>query len=577
MANYNNFQSNNAKHSNSSSRTNIYEADFNPTVNAKGMAEVDNFTKNLDKYIDFVSWGRWNPDLFWDLITPETGGIRLDLDQRVFLRCLARFITNYGVFPRGYGKTLLEIMGMYHTAIFFPDIELTMTAQTRENAAKLVDEKHREILKFYPLMANEITKYSNTKDTVEVIFTSGARIDVMANAQSSKGARRKRLSVEEAAQINAALFEDVLEPIVNVPRRTIGKQALIDPHELNGQISFFTTSWFRGSDEFERNLHMIDNMAELKGNIVLGSDWQLACSYGRGETRSQLLDKKAKLSPTFFAMNYESRWTGATDGSLVSINKVMDLRTLTSVETKAAKNGEYVLSMDVARSEKDSNNQSSIAVLRIIRSKTNKIKQIKVVNLINLPNGLNFTGQTIELKRIAKIFNPKRIIIDGNGLGSAIVDECLKEQIDPLNGETLDCWDTMNNDKEPEIRGADKLVYDLHSQGINTDIIINFIDMIESQKLQLLQKNDNKDYDVNDADYIKSEVLPFIQTDLLLEEIANLKLKKLPSGKYSIEQVTKKINKDRYSAIAYGLWYIKEFEDKQVDSDFDMSAYMFHN
>jgi ribonucleoside-diphosphate reductase alpha chain len=399
----------------------------------------------------------------------------------------------------------------------------------------------------------------------------------MANAQSSKGARRKRLSVEEAAQINAALFEDVLEPIVNVPRRTIGKQALIDPHELNGQISFFTTSWFRGSDEFERNLHMIDNMAELKGNIVLGSDWQLACSYGRGETRSQLLDKKAKLSPTFFAMNYESRWTGATDGSLVSINKVMDLRTLTSVETKAAKNGEYVLSMDVARSEKDSNNQSSIAVLRIIRSKTNKIKQIKVVNLINLPNGLNFTGQTIELKRIAKIFNPKRIIIDGNGLGSAIVDECLKEQIDPLNGETLDCWDTMNNDKEPEIRGADKLVYDLHSQGINTDIIINFIDMIESQKLQLLQKNDNKDYDVNDADYIKSEVLPFIQTDLLLEEIANLKLKKLPSGKYSIEQVTKKINKDRYSAIAYGLWYIKEFEDKQVDSDFDMSAYMFHN
>jgi ribonucleoside-diphosphate reductase alpha chain len=577
MANYNNFQSNNAKHSNSSSRTNIYEADFNPTVNAKGMAEVDNFTKNLDKYIDFVSWGRWNPDLFWDLITPETGGIRLDLDQRVFLRCLARFITNYGVFPRGYGKTLLEIMGMYHTAIFFPDIELTMTAQTRENAAKLVDEKHREILKFYPLMANEITKYSNTKDTVEVIFTSGARIDVMANAQSSKGARRKRLSVEEAAQINAALFEDVLEPIVNVPRRTIGKQALIDPHELNGQISFFTTSWFRGSDEFERNLHMIDNMAELKGNIVLGSDWQLACSYGRGETRSQLLDKKAKLSPTFFAMNYESRWTGATDGSLVSINKVMDLRTLTSVETKAAKNGEYVLSMDVARSEKDSNNQSSIAVLRIIRSKTNKIKQIKVVNLINLPNGLNFTGQTIELKRIAKIFNPKRIIIDGNGLGSAIVDECLKEQIDPLNGETLDCWDTMNNDKEPEIRGADKLVYDLHSQGINTDIIINFIDMIESQKLQLLQKNDNKDYDVNDADYIKSEVLPFIQTDLLLEEIANLKLKKLPSGKYSIEQVTKKINKDRYSAIAYGLWYIKEFEDKQIDNDFDMSAYMFHN
>jgi hypothetical protein len=577
MASYNNFQSNNAKHTTTGSRTNIYEPDFNPTVNSRGIDQTDNFTKNLDKYVDLISWCRWNPDLWWDLITPETGGIRLDLDQRVFLRCLSRFITNYGVFPRGYGKTLLEIMGMYHTAVFFPDIELTMTAQTRENASKLVDEKHREILKFYPLLANEIVKYSNSKDTVEVLFTSGARIDVMANSQSSKGARRKRLSVEEAAQINAALFEDVLEPIVNVPRRTIGKQALIDPHELNGQISFFTTSWFRGSDEFERNLFMLDNMAELKGNIVLGSDWQLACSYGRGETRSQLLEKKAKLSPTFFAMNYESRWTGATDGSLVSINKVMDLRTITAVETKASKNGEYVLSMDVARSERDSNNQSSIAVLKIIRSKTSKIKQIKVVNLINLPNGLNFTGQTIELKRIANHFKPKAVVIDGNGLGSAIVDECLKEMIDPRTGEDLECWDTINNDKQPEVQGADKIVYDLHSQGINTDIIINFIDMVDSQKLQLLQKNDNKDYDVNDVDYFKSEILPFVQTDLLLEEIANLKLKKLPSGKYTTEQVTKKINRDRFSAVAYGLWYIKEFEDKQIDRNVDLSGYMFYN
>lgn len=575
LSSFNNFQSKNVKHS--KDRTNIYEADFNSTIKSKSNEQMDNFTKNLPKYIDLVSWCRWNPDLWWDLITPETGGIRLDLDQRVFLRSLARFIANYGVFPRGYGKTLLELMGMYHTAVFFPDIELSMTAQTRENAAKLVDEKHREIIKFYPLMANEITKYSSSKDSVEVLFTSGGRIDVLANQQSTKGARRKRLNVEEAAQINSALFEDVLEPIVNVPRRTIGRQALINPEELNGQINFFTTSWFRGSDEFERNIHMIDEMAELKGKIVIGADWQLACSYGRGETKSQILEKKAKLSPTFFAMNYESKWVGATDGALVAINKVMDLRTLTTCEIKAAKNGEYILSMDVARSESDSNNQSSIAVLKIKRGKTNRITQIKLVNLINLPTGLNFTGQTIELKRIANAFKPKVVVIDGNGLGSAVVDECLKEHVDPASGEVLDCWDTINNDKEPEVPGADKIVYDLHSQGINSDIIVNFIDMIESKKLQLLVKHDKKDYDVNDSDYIKNNVLPFIQTDLLLEEVANLKLKKLPSGKYNVEQVTKKINKDRYSATAYGLWYIKEFEDKQIDRNIKLSEYVFFN
>jgi ribonucleoside-diphosphate reductase alpha chain len=571
MSSYKNFQSTNVKHE--KDRYDIYNPSFNKTVNTRSVEQVDSFTRNLDKYIDFVSWARWNPDLWFDLITPETGGIRLDLDQRVFLRSLARFISTYGVFPRGYGKTLLEVMGMYHTAIWYPDIEISMTAQTRENASKLVDEKHRELMRFYPLLNNEITRYASSKDTVEVIFTSGGRIDVLANHQSTKGARRKRLNVEEAAQLNNQLFQDVLEPIVNVPRRTIGKEALINPEELNGQINFFTTSWFRGSDEYERNVHMVDEMAELKGKFVIGSDWQLACHYGRGETKAQLLDKKSRLSPIFFGMNYESRWVGAVDGALVDINKIIDLRSLPKAELKNESKEEIVISMDVARSQSDSNNQSSIAVLKIKRNKNMRIKQINLVNLINLPIGLNFHAQTVELKRIKKLYNAKIAIVDGNGLGSAIIDEALKETIDPITGENLGCWDTINTEHEPEMEDAEKILFNLHAQGINSEIIVNFIDMVESKKLQLLIKKQDSNYDINDTDYFKNNILPYIQTDLFIEEVANLKLKQLPSGKYTTEQVTKKINKDRYSAVSYGLWYIKNFMDS-VDETSD-EDYMF--
>lgn len=64
----------------------------------------------------------------------------------------------------------------------------------------------------------------------------------------------------------------VLEPVVNIPRRTIGKLATVNPEELNGQICFLTTSGFRGSSEFQRNVKMVDDMADLKGKIVLGSE-----------------------------------------------------------------------------------------------------------------------------------------------------------------------------------------------------------------------------------------------------------------------------------------------------------------
>lgn len=564
MSSHKHFQSNNKKHTRN--RVDVHEPDFNPTVSGAGNKEVDSFTKNLNKYIDFVSWARFYPDLWWDFITPPTGGIRLDMDQRVYLRCISRFVANYMVFPRGYGKTILELMGMVHTAIFFPDIEISMTAQTKENAAKLVDEKWREILKFYPLIQNEVKGKPNiSNDRVEIVFTSGGRIDVMANAQSSKGARRKRINVEESALLNNALFEDVLEPIVNVPRRTIGKEALINPEELNGQINFMTTSGFRGSDEFNRNIMMIDEMAELKGKIVLGSDWQLAVNYGRGEPKSAILDKKAKLSPTFFAMNYESKWVGASDGALVGINKVIDLRTLSKPENRGDGVSTYILGVDVARSNSKNNNKTSISVLKIKRNKDLKITKIPVVNIINLANGLNFTAQAIEVKRIQKLYGAKVVVVDVNGVGSGLRDELLKDTIDPVSGESLGCWDTLNTDDQPETPGSEKLVYALTAQGINHDIIVNFIDIVESNKLQLLMKYPDNNYDANDTVFFNNYVLPHIQTDLLVEEIANLKLKPLQNGKYSIEQLTKRVDKDRYSSLAMAAWYIKEFESKSIE------------
>lgn len=533
----------------------------------------DDFIQNLDKWVDLVSYFRWFPDLWFDLITPESGGIRLDADQRFLLRCEVRFQQTYGVFPRGYGKTLIELMEKYHTAIWFPDIEVSMTAQTKENASSLIDEKHREIIKFYPMIKDELSREPRiSKDYAEVLFKSGGRLDILANQQSTKGARRKRLTIEESALLNNALFQDVLEPIVNIPRRTIGKKAIINPVELNGQINFFTTSGFRGTDEFERNLVLADEMVELKGKMLLGSDWQLACEFGRGELKSQILEKKEKLSPVFFAMNYESRWVGATDGALVNMKKVMDLRTLSRVELKGDKKSDYIIAVDVARSQSTNNNQCSIAVLKLHRNKEGKIKRIKLVNIINIPSMLNFKVQAQEVMKVRNLYNAKAVIVDGNGLGKGLIDQLVLEQHDPVTNESLGCYKVMNTDQESELDDAEEILYDLKAQSNNSDVIVNFIGVIDSGLIELLEKRTDAHYNIEDVDYFESEILPYVQTDYLLEELSNLKLKQLPSGKYTIEQQTKRINKDRFSALAYGLWYIKEFEEDGGYQNTDISA-----
>lgn len=56
------------------------------------------FEEHIKQYTELISWMRWYPDLFLDLIKPKTGGINLHFDQRVFLRCICRFVSIYGVF-----------------------------------------------------------------------------------------------------------------------------------------------------------------------------------------------------------------------------------------------------------------------------------------------------------------------------------------------------------------------------------------------------------------------------------------------------------------------------------------------
>ena len=535
------------------------------------------FGNNLWKYVQFCSWCRWYPDLFLDLCKPETGGIHLDLDQRVYLRSIIRFVSLYGVFPRGYSKTFCEELAMELCAIFFPGIELAMTAQTKENAADLIKDKHSEIMRFYPILKNEVAGTNFSKGIAKVEFVNDSKIDNLANAQTSKGQRRRRINIEESALLNNSLFEDALAPIVEVGRNTVGRLGIVDPQELNQQINFFTTSGYRGTDEYERCLGMYKDMVNLNGCMVLGGSWFLPCWYGRGSTKSQILKKKADMSTTAFAQNYESKWVGCADSALVNINKLINCRSLPNTAKEANGDDEYYLGVDVARSQNTQNNRSSIAVVRVKRNKNKtKITSFEVVNIISIPNILNFTAQACVVKKIKNLYNGRMVVIDGNGLGAGLIDECLKESYDPITHEPLGCWNTINDDNTPEYPDeAETCVYNLKAQSYQTQIVANFIDVVDSGKLRLLEKKQLSDFTVAQQEDYDIEVAPYFQTDALFEEIANLKLKQLNNGKLTIEKVVSKLDKDRVSALIYVLWYINEdSKNNSYSSDYEYEVYI---
>lgn len=71
---------------------------------AKETGTSINIKKNINDYMEFISFSRFYPDMFLDLIKPKVGGLELTIDQRVLMRSIVRFNSTYGVFSRGYGK-----------------------------------------------------------------------------------------------------------------------------------------------------------------------------------------------------------------------------------------------------------------------------------------------------------------------------------------------------------------------------------------------------------------------------------------------------------------------------------------
>ena len=133
----------------------------------------------------------------------------------------------------------------------------------------------------------------------------------------------------------------------------------------------------------------------------------------------------------------------------------------------------------------------------------------------------------------------------------------------------MGCWDTINDDNVPEVPNSPQILYNMKAQTWQNEIVSTFIDMVDSGKLRLLEKRQDNDFTDNEWDSFDDKVRPFIETDAFIEEAANLKMKHLNNGNITIEQVVKKVNKDRVSALIYVLWYVNKYAQDINNDEYD--------
>ena len=549
-----------------------------------GLSE-ERIRESLPVIRQYIAYWREYPDMFVEFLcgpgNPEN--FHLFFYQRLFLRAVMRHRYAYATFPRAYSKSFLSVLILMLRCVLYPGAHLFVTTGGKEQAAGIAREKAEELCKLIPGLKNEIDwsrgASKASKNMVEYLFKNGSKLDIMAAQQSSRGKRATGGLVEECILVDQTLLNEVIIPTMNVDRR-LADGSRHEEEVINKSQIYVTTAGWKNSFAYEKLIQtLIQQITDPWQAIVLGGTWRVP-------VMEKLLRKsfieELKLDGTYndssFAREYESEWSGDAENAFFSAEKFDKHRVLLQPEYehsgRSSKNAYYILGVDVGRY----GCTTEVCIFKV----TPQVQGASLKTLVNIYtyDAEDFEVQAINIKKLFYKYKARVAAIDANGLGAGLIDFMTKAQVDPETGDELPPFGieggTSEDAVEPykKIKGPgveDNAIYLIKANApINTEAHayvqtqlasgkIKFLIDEGQAKVKLMSTKMGQQMD-NDkrADYLK----PFTLTTILREQMLNL-VEENEGVNIILKQASKSIKKDKFSAFEYGLYYIKQDEDKK--------------
>lgn len=539
--------------------------------------------QNLDAIRKEIAFYREYPDLFVDAIKGPDCTFKFRFTQRIFLRCIMRHRYVYCTFTRGFSKSFLAIMGLMLKAVLFPGSKVFVTTGGKEQAAMITISKVEEICKLIPALQNEINwdrgVSTKSKDNVKYVFKNGSELDILAARESSRGQRRNGGVMEEVILIEETPLNEIILPTMNVDR--LLPDGTTDPDEVVNQSQIYITSaGWKNSFAYGKLLEILLNSVIYPDKyMTLGGDYKLAIL--EGAVKEDMVDEM-KLNGTYneasFDREYGSVWSGDVENAYFSNDVFEKHRILLQPEYeysgRSSKSAYYVIGVDVGR--KGCNSEACIIKV----TPQPQGDALKTLVCIHSLAAEHFEAQAIHLKKLYFKYKARSIVIDANGIGAGLVDYMVKAQIDPEDGSELVPFGVEGGTYEEAISDYKKFRTDdteLNAMYLvkanapfNTEAHayvqtqmssgrIKFLIDEQTAKAKLLatKKGQNMTPDERN-DYL----MPFTQTSILKDQMLNL-VESNEGINIILKQNNRSIPKDKFSAFEYGLYYIKQEEEKR--------------
>ena len=564
------------------SLANLLELSSSKDSQKQGLSE-ERLKAQLPHLRNMTAFFREYPDLLVDYMKGPDSTFQFYFYQRVFIRIVMRHRYVYATFPRAYSKSFLSMMVLMLRCILYPNAHLFVTTGGKEQAASITVAKIEEICKLIPALENEINwergMTKKSKDNVEYIFKNGSKIDILAARESSRGQRRTGGLMEECVLIDQTALNEIVIPTTNV-NRLLPDGTRHKEENVNKSQIYITTAGYKNSFAFEKLIELlIQSIIDPDEVMIMGGTYKTPITEG-------LLDEdfveQLKLAGTFnedsFEREYCSKWTGDAENAFYSSEKFDKYRVLNQPEYewsgRSSKSAYYVLGVDVGRI----GCTTEVCVFKV----TPQPQGAALKSLVNIYTyeAEDFETQSINIKKLYFKYKARVVAIDANGLGVGLIDFMTKAQVDPETNDTLPPFGVGGGTSEDavlpykKIKGADveeDALYLIKANApINTEAYSYAQTQMSSGKVKFLideqtaktKLNSTKVGQNMSVDQRNEYLKPFVLTGILREQMLNL-VEDNEGVNIILKQSSKSIKKDKFSAFIYGLYYIKQEEDRK--------------
>lgn len=562
------------------SLSNILDQYIQHDTKKQGLSE-ERLLSQLDNLRYLISFFRKYPDLLVDYIKGPESNFSFYFYQRIFLRIVMRHRYVYATFPRAYSKSFLSMMALMLRCMLYPGAQLFVTTGGKEQAASITIAKIEEICKLIPVLSNQINwnrgVSKKSKDDVNYVFKNGSVINILAAKESSRGQRRTGGLMEECVLIDQTALNEIIIPTTNVNRLLPDGKTRIPKQVINKSQIYITTAGWKNSFAYDKLIELlIRSLIQPDEVMIMGGTYETPITEG-------LLDEdfvqQLKLAGTFnedsFDRQYRSVWSGDAENAFFSAQKFDKYRTLRQPQYeysgRTSKNAYYVIGVDVGR--------IGCTTQACVFKVTPQPQGVALKSLVNIYTyeAEHFEQQAINIKQLYYKYKARSIALDTNGLGIGLLDFMVKAQETP-DGQYLPPFGIQNDDQgvyKKYFKGVNDVQKDAIFQikanaPINTQAYsfaqtqmssgkIKFlIDEAEAKAKLMETKQGQNMTPERRNEYLK----PFVLTTILRQQMLNL-VEDNEGVNIILKQENRGIKKDKFSAFVYGLYYIKQEEDRR--------------